>query len=437
MERSHGSFTDRAREYVDRIEKDLRDKSPREIGLRVRQIVAAHEEWRNCEAISLNASENILSRRARELLNSDLATRVTEGFPGDKDFPAHLQNRFIDEVEASIIHMLRRLFQAKYIEWRPVSTSMANATVFFALTEPGDIALAQPESAGGNYSYNPPGPPRAAHLDVRALPFLEETFEVDVDRAVRAIETVRPKIVAVGGSNVLFPYPVAELRAAADNVGAKLLYDAAHVALYIPTGMFQDPLGEGAHVLTFSSHKIMSGAIGGVILSNDNEIGELLLSYSFPTLIQTRDQNKYAATAHALAEMCEFGKKYAAQTVINARALAGALEAEGFKVLCRDRGYTQTHQIFALLPQNKISSLDELCQRANILVTRELRMTTRPAMRLTTQEITRRGMTECHMAVIAAWLRRIIKDDEEPSRIAVEVKQFLTDFRELRFSFDG
>lgn len=438
IDRSYGRFTPRAQSYVGRISEELDGRPPREVAERIRGIVAAHDEWRERDAISLNAAENVLSARARALLSSDMATRVTEGFPGHKDFPADRQNRFTDEIEASMIHMLRRMFEAKHVEWRPISTSMANATIFFAMTEPGDLILVQSEAAGGNYSYNPAGPTRAARLDVRPLPFNAASFEVDVGPAVDSILKEAPKLVVVGGSNVLFPYPVAPLKEAAAKVGAKLVYDAAHLALFIAAGMFQDPLREGADILTFSSHKVMSGAVGGVILTNDDEIAERILPYSFPTLIQTRDQNKFAASAHALAEMSEFGAAYARQMVVNARALATALEAEGFEILCADRGYTETHQIFPFISGVSVTDeeIEDRCQRANLLVTRAQRMGDRSAIRLTSQEITRRGMTEEHMPVIAGWLRRIILELEEPETVAGEVREFLTGFRTLKFSFD-
>lgn len=437
-QRSYGRYTDRARIYVEGVASKLRASPPREIASRVSAIVAAHETWRLSECISLNAAENVMSARARAILNSDLASRVTEGFPGDKDFPANRQNRFTDEIEASIIYMLRRMFRAKHVEWRPVSTSMANATLFFSLTSPGDTIMVQSEQAGGNYSYNPNGPPRAAHLNVEELPFNDESFELEPDLAAQAIRKRSPKIVMVGGSNVLFPYPLRQLREAADEVGALLVYDAAHVALYATCGMFQDPLAEGAHILTFSSHKIMSGPVGGVILTNEEEIADAVLPYSFPTLVQTRDQNKYAATALALSEMLEFGPAYARQTLNNARALALGLEAEGFEVLCSNRNYTRTHQIFVLIAEEDEQVFEDLCQRANLLVTRAQRMgrSDRSAVRLTSQEISRRGMREHHMPKIANWLRRVIRDREDPDLIAAEIREFLRDFTTIRFSFD-
>lgn len=438
MQRSYGRRTPQANAYLAEASRRLARLSPAEIARRTVEIVDEHDAWRQHAAISLNAAENVLSAQCRALLDSDLATRVTEGFPGDKDFPAHRQNRFTDELEASIIYMAGKLFDARHVEWRPVSTSMANATVFFAMTRPGDTILAQPEAAGGNYSYNPDGPPRAARLDVQPLPFDDESFEIRVDAAISAIRAAEPKLIVVGGSNVLFPYPIRELRSVADQVGARIVYDAAHTALYLPFGLFQDPLREGADILTFSNHKLLSGPVGGFILTNDDAIADQIMEYSFPTLVQTRDQNKYAASAHGLAEMLEHGENYAKATLANAQSLALALEEEGFGILCADRGYTRTHQLFALVSDEDGDVFEDLCQDANLLVSRAQRMgkSNRVAVRLTTQEITRRGMRSEHMRVIASWLRRVIRDREDPERIAAEIREFLVQFPTLHFSFD-
>lgn len=438
MERPFNRFTQPARDYIAKVERDVRSRPPRAVAARIRELVREHDQWRHRQSISLNAAENITSAWSRQLLNSDLATRVTEGFPGAKDFPAHRQNRFIDEIEATIISLATGLFKAKYVEWRPVSTSMANATVFLALTRPGQTILAQPESSGGNYSYNPMGPPLAAHLNVAPLPCLEETFEIDVEAAVKAIKTTRPQMIAFGGSNVLFPYPVRELSEAAASVGATVLYDAAHIALLIAAGEFQSPLEEGAHLITASSHKIMCGPVGGWIFMNDEALANKIFLYSFPTLIQTRDQNKYAATAHALAEMTEFGTAYARQMVRNAHALGDALQEEGFGVVATQRRYTRTHQIFVLIRPQDEAEFEGRCQQANLLATRAQRMGSsgRVAARLTTQEMTRWGMTEEHMPVIARWLRRVVLDREDPQRIAAEIEHFLGGFPTLQYSYD-
>src|SRR5262249_46387463 len=155
-------------------------------------------------------------------------------------------------------------------------------------------------------------------------------FELDVEAAGKVVRTLRPRMIVVGGSNVLFPYPLRELRELADEVGALLLYDAAHVGLLIAAGRFQCPLEEGAHLMTISTHKMMAGAVGGMILTNEPALHASIARTVFPHMLQTRDQNKYVATAYAFAEHLAFGSDYARQIVANAGALGEALTNAGF-----------------------------------------------------------------------------------------------------------
>ena len=237
---------------------------------------------------------------------------------------------------------------------------------------------------------------------------------------------------------MLFPYPVRELREAADAVGAVLVYDAAHVALLISEGLFQDPFGEGAHVVTLSTHKAMGGAVGGLVLTNDAAIAEKVFGLTFPAFLQTRDQNKYAATAYALAEMAEFGGAYARQMVVNAKALSESLVDEGLGVLAADRNFTETHQLFAYVPPQRQSVFERRCQASGLLVTKAQRVQgEQVAVRLTTQEITRMGMVEADMPTVAHLLRRAILDDEATETIGRDVRGFLEGFPDVHYSFDG
>ncbi len=258
-----------AREYLAAAAGALGSESPGETAARIVCLTREHDRWRGEHCLNMNAAEGLMSRGARQLLASDFATRVTEGIPGDKVFPHRRQNRFIDEIEGTLIGLARKLFHARCVEWRPVTTSMANAAVFVSLTRPGDTIAVQPETAGGNYSYNVAGFPPLVGLNVAELPYTGRCFELDVAGAREVVRRRRPRMIVVGGSNVLFPYPLKELRALADEVGALLLYDAAHVGLLIAAGKFQRPLEEGAHLMTISTHKIMGGAVGGMILMDD------------------------------------------------------------------------------------------------------------------------------------------------------------------------
>jgi glycine hydroxymethyltransferase len=362
--------------------------------------------------------------------------------PGDKVFPHQRQNRFIDEIEATLIGLTQKLFKVRYVEWRPLTTSMANAAVFASLTKHGNTVLVQPESAGGNYSYNLSGFPPLIGLNVANLPFLGHRFELDVERAGEMARRLRPRLIVIGGSNVLFPYPVRAFRALADEVGALLVYDAAHVALLIAAGQFQQPLAEGAHLMTISTHKIMAGAVGGMVLTDDPAIAAAVSRTVFPHMLQTRDQNKYAATAYAFAEHLSFCAAYSAQIVANARALGKALFEAGFEVFGRDRDYSITHQIFVRHSSVSAIEFEERCQRSNILAARTLRtagITDDAAggiIRLSVQEITRQGLTEPDMVRVAGLIAHAVNETHSPDEISAAIVGWLSGLGPIRFSFD-
>ncbi|WP_372782917.1 hypothetical protein [Phenylobacterium sp.] len=428
-------FTPRARDFLERTAASMADQTPEDLVRRVEALVADHDAWRG-RCLNMNPAESGLSRRAQDVLASDMAARLSEGLPGDKAYPHGGQNRHVDELEGIIIAQARRQFGAAFVEWRPVSTSMANAAVFFGLLEAGDTILAQDEDGGGNFSYHASGPAGLISRRIVPAPSRGEAFELDLDRMAALAAEVRPRMIVVGGSNVLFPYPVRELRAIADRCGAILLYDAAHLGLLISAGDFQRPLEEGAHVVTVSTHKIMGGPVGGLVLTNDAAIASKVLQVTFPGFLQTRDQNKYAALAVALAENAAFGRDLSSRMVANAQALEG----EGFRILARDRGYTATHQIFLQLG-DEAQRFEAACQGVNILaadcaLTGDMSEGRRSGARLATHELTRLGMGEADMTRIARLMRRAF-DGENPAGLAREVADLVGRFTPIRYSFDA
>jgi glycine hydroxymethyltransferase len=435
-------FSARARDYQAAASLKIEREPAREIAARVARLTVEHDLWRASRCLNMNAAEGLMSRGARQLLASDFATRVTEGVPGDKVFPHHRQNRFIDEIEATLVGLTQKLFNVRHVEWRPLTTSMANAAVFASLTKPGDTVLVQPESAGGNYSYNISGFPPLIGLNVVHLPFTGQRFELDVGRAGEMARRVRPRLIVIGGSNVLFPYPVRAFRAVADEVGAHLVYDAAHVALLIAAGQFQRPLAEGAHLMTISTHKIMGGAVGGMVLTDDPAIAAAVSGTIFPHMLQTRDQNKYAATAYAFAEHVTFCAAYSANIVANARALGKALFEAGFEVFARERDFSMTHQIFVRHPRISATEFEDRCQQANILAARTHRtagITEHAAdgiIRLSVQEITRQGMTDRDMARVAGLISDAVNETRSPGEISAAILDWLSKFGPIQFSFD-
>src|SRR5579872_5137692 len=151
-------FSPKSQAYLDAVESKVKQLSPAAVADRITSLVREHDRWRATACLNMNPAEGLISPRACALLASDMAMRLTEGLPGDKTYPNYDQNRFIDEIEATIIALVRRQFGARYVEWRPTSNSMANAAVFFSLLEAGDTIFVQDMDAGGNYSYQTCGP---------------------------------------------------------------------------------------------------------------------------------------------------------------------------------------------------------------------------------------------------------------------------------------
>lgn len=428
---------DMSLEYIEGIDEEYTCREPRAIAARVKAIAEEHDNWRRNRCLNLNPSENAISPGARRLLDTDLATRVTEGFVGDKEYPPAPMNRYIDEIEGIIIHHVRKMFRCDYVEWRTMSSSMANSLVFFALSKAGDTIMSQSNKGGGNDSYRPNGPPLLRGLKVTDLPEAP-FFDLDYDALDKNIKKVKPAWLVVGGGRILFPYDLKRLREAADTVGAHILYDAAHVGPLIAFGLFQEPLAEGADVMTLGTHKLMGGPIGGLVLTNNEEMAKRMLALTHPAFIQTRDQNKYAAAAWSLSELAHFGPAYAKQIQANSRALAGALDERGFKVVGREKGYTKTHQVIVNVRDLIPRAIEARFNESNILLPTTVLWDDPPngrgGLRISVQEATRQGMKETDMSGVADLIKRSA-DGEAPDKMRGEVEKFVAPFKKIRYCF--
>lgn len=433
-------FTPKARKFLAKVAQQVRARTPREIADHVEDIVFRQDQWRGRACLNMNPAEGLLSQRARRVLASDMATRATEGVPGDKTFPHNRQNDFVDELEATAIGLIRQRFGARFVEWRHPSNSLANAGVFFSLLANDDVMLVQGLDGGGNYSYQTCGPAGLRTSRIFTIAPMGSTFEIDLEDVDRQARKLRPRMIVVGGGKVLFPYPLKELRKIADSVGAYLVLDAAHMGLFIAYGEFQRPLDEGAHVVTLSTHKVFGGPVGGLILTNDAEIAAKVMRITFPGLIQTRDLNKYAALCVTLAELEQYGCELARRMVANARVLAGVLEEGGFSVLSRDGCHTQTHQVFLHLGEGA-QAFERRCHEANILLpdcalTGDAARKRRSGARLAVHELSRRGMAEKEMVEVAGLIKRASRGKDETASVAADVADLLGRFPTNAFGFD-
>jgi glycine hydroxymethyltransferase len=424
-------------ELVAEIAPDLPAAEPLDIARRVVATVRDHDAWR-ATVLNLIAAEGLMSRTARGVLASDLASRLTEGLPGAKDVSSSPpeSNRHIERIEVTIAELARRLFGAAYAEWRPASNSMANAAVLRAITSPGDLICVQAMSAGANASYQVDGVAGVLGLRTADLPGTAD-FRIDAAAAAAMIRQFRPRAVVVGGSKVLFPYPLRELREAADLVGARLLLDAAHVGPLIAAGRFGDPFGDGADAVTLGTHKAMGGPVGGLVLTNDAELAADVSAGVSPGFVQTRDENKYAAAAIAMAELLAHRGAYAEALVRNARALGAALEGAGFRIVGAESGYTDTHMLLLDVGPGA-SALAAACCGAGVLlgptnIFGDARGA-RSGVRMSVAQVTRQGMGAAEMAVIASLI-----SDVAAGRAGTcgRVEALVRAFPSVGFSFDA
>jgi len=296
------------------------------------------------DCFNLNPATNVMNPRAEAMLSSGLGSRPSLGYPGDK---YEMGLEAIEEIEVIAADLAAEIFHAKHAEIRVGSGALANLYAFMATTKPGDTIIAPPPSIGGHVTHHLPGCAGLYGLNVVAAPVDEARYTVDLDGLRLQAHTVKPKLITIGMSLNLFPHPVADIRAIADEVGAYVLFDAAHQCGMIAGGIFADPLAEGAHLMTMSTYKSLGGPAGGLIVTNDDTLAQRLDAIAYPGLTANFDVAKSAALAIGLLDWREHGAAYAQRMVDLSVALAAALAARGMPVFTTDRGATASHQ-FAL-----------------------------------------------------------------------------------------
>lgn len=402
----------------------------------IKEITIKHHEWMK-NSINLIASENITSLRVREALATDLSHRYAEGKSGERLYEGCI---YIDKIEDLTIELSKKLFNAEHANVQPVSGVVANLASFFALANYNDTMMALDVPMGGHISHAHVSAAGIRGLKTIPQPLDAEKMNIDPDAMKREILEKKPKIILFGGSLFLFPHPVREAREAADEVGAKIMYDGAHVMGLIAGGKFQDPLREGADLMAGSTHKTFPGPQGGIILCKQ-DIAHDIDDAVFPGVVSNHHLHHLAALGISTAEMLEFGADYADQTIKNAQALAASLHEQGFNVLCEDQGFTQSHQVVMDLSSlGRASEFAKKLQSNNIILNKNLlpwddvnRSDDPSGIRVGTQEITRRGLKESHMSEVAEYIKRVVMDGED---VKDEVSQFINQYDKVHYAFE-
>lgn len=403
--------------------------------LKIKELTIKHHKWME-NSINLIASENITSSSVREALASDLSHRYAEGLPGER----HYQGcEYIDEIENMTIDLSKKLFKAEHANVQPTSGVVANLASFFALAGLNDVIMALEVPEGGHISHAHVSAAGIRGLMIIPHPFNDKKMNIDADSMMKDIQDNKPRIVLLGGSLFLFPHPVSEAKEAAEEVGAKVMYDGAHVLGLIAGGHFQDPLKEGADLLVGSTHKTLPGPQGGIILCK-NELKDRVDEAVFPGVVSNHHLHHVAALGIALAEMLEFGQDYSRQIIKNSKAMAENLHELGFNVLCEDLGFTESHQV--AMDVSSVGDAAEIAkdlEKNNIILNKNLlpwddvnRSDNPSGIRIGTQEITRRGLKESHMSEVAEYIKKVAIDR---LNVKEEVSEFISQYNEVHYCF--
>ncbi len=411
-----------------------------EEALNLRELAVKHQDFFR-KSIPLIASENIMSPLAMEMLITDLGFRYAEGLPHHRYYQGNI---FVDQIEDKVMELANKLFRSTQSDPRPVSGTNANTSVIYGLLKPGDKIATPDLSGGGHISAAKFGAVGLRGLDIVTYPYDKETMTILPDEASKMIIREKPKVCLVGQSVFLFPAPLKELQDAFQEVGCRVWYDGAHVLGLIAGKQFQDPLREGAELITGSTHKTLPGPQHGIILGKTGEeTWKSVQRGVFPGTLSNHHLNAMAALGVTLAEEIEFGEDYAKQIIRNSKILAGELSENGIKVLGESRGFTESHTLVAdVRKQGGGRKVAEYLEKCGIVLNKNLlpwddskRSQDPSGIRIGTQEITRIGFKENDVRDLASIMVNAINNFPDPEKIQMEVKELKSRFTEIKFCF--
>ena len=371
--------------------------------------------------LQLIASENFTSPAVLEASGSVLTNKYSEGYPGKRYYGG---NVFIDEIEDLARDRVKALFGADHANVQPHSGANANVAVYLALLEPGDKVMGMSLDHGGHLTHGSPVNISGRLYDFVAYGVTPSDERIDYDQVRDLARAERPKMIIAGATAYPRIIDPAVLREIADEVGALLMFDAAHIAGLIAGGVHPNPVPY-ADVVTFTTHKTLRGPRGGCVLSRA-EFGPAIDKAMFPGLQGGPLEHVIAAKAVAFREAAHPSFSiYAAQIVANADALARALAGEGFRLVS---GGTDNHLMLLDLRSFDADLTGKLAQTVLDQAGITLNRNTIPddprspfvtsGLRIGTASVTTQGMTEPDMASIAALIARALRHRDDAAALA-------------------
>ncbi|MBQ6980378.1 MAG: serine hydroxymethyltransferase [Clostridia bacterium] len=373
--------------------------------------------------IELIASENIVSKAVLLAAGTVLTNKYAEGFPSKRYYGGC---QYVDIVENIARERAQKLFGAEHANVQPHSGASANLAVFFALVNPGDTVMGLNLANGGHLSHGSPVNISGKYFNIVPYGVSNETEKIDYDDVLKIAKECKPKMIIAGASAYSRAIDFKKMREIADEVGAYLMVDMAHIAGLVAAGLHQSPVPY-ADVVTTTTHKTLRGPRGGLILCKE-ELAAKIDKAVFPGTQGGPLMHIIAAKAVALGEALkpEF-VEYQKQIVLNAQVLSKALLAEGFKIVS---GGTDNHLMlidlrpFGITGKEMEKRLDEvhITVNKNAIPNDPEKPFVTSGIRVGTPAVTSRGFKEEEMKKIAEWMREIATDfDNVKDRITAEV----------------
>jgi len=368
------------------------------------------ELGRQRDEIELIASENIVSKAVLEAQGSVLTNKYAEGYPGKRYYGGC---QYVDIVEDLAIERAKKLFDCQFANVQPNSGSQMNQAVFLALLQPGDTFMGLDLNSGGHLTHGSPVNMSGKWFNVVSYGVRKQDQLLDMEAIRASALEHKPKLIVAGGTAYSRVWDWAEFRKIADEVGAYLMVDMAHIAGLVAGGQHPSPLPH-AHVVTTTTHKSLRGPRGGMVLTNDADIAKKINSAVFPGLQGGPLMHVIAAKAVAFKEALEPGfKDYAAQVVKNARAMADELMKGGIDIVS---GGTDNHLCLAdLRPKGVTGKATEAalgrahitCNKNGVPFDPEKPFVT-SGIRLGAPAGTTRGFGEEEFRQIARWIVEVV-----------------------------
>lgn len=406
-----------------------------QVAARLDSLMMRNLEIHDSECFNLNPATNVMNPVAEAALSRGLGSRPSLGYPGDK---YEMGLEAVEEIEVIAAELAAEVFKAKFAEIRVGSGALANLYGFMALTKPGDAIIAPPGSVGGHVTHHAAGCAGLYGLHSYPAPVNADGYTVDLQALRGLAHEIKPKLITIGGSLNLFPHPVTEVREIADDVGAKVLFDAAHQCGIIAGGAWANPLEMGAHLMTMSTYKSLGGPAGGLIVTNNAGIAERLDAIAFPGMTANFDAGKSAALALSLLDWRDHGAAYARAMIDLAHALAVELAALGLPIFAARRGMTQSHQ-FAIEAAGfgGGQAASKTLRKAGFLacgiglpipdVAGDMN-----GLRIGTPELVRRGVTPADAPALAALIAEGLRSND-PASVAPRTKAMRARFQGMHF----